>query len=67
MKNRRNRWTLIAIVAIALGTALMSLPSLAPLSFSEAVASSASVNNTLVNSAPPVGTSWQVTLMSNRW
>ena len=57
----------VFIVAIALGTALMSLPSLAPLSFSEAVASSASVNNTLVNSAPPVGTSWQVTLMGGRW
>ena len=62
MKNRRNRWTLIAIFAIALGTALVSLPSLAPLAFSGAAKQSASANG-----APPVGASWQVTMMSNRW
>lgn len=62
MKNRRNRWTLIAIFAIALGTALVSLPSLAPLAFSGAAKQNASANG-----APPVGASWQVTMMSNRW
>ena len=64
MKHRRNRnrWTLLALVAIALGTALVSLPSLAPLAFSEATQQS-----TFVNGAPPVDASWQVTLMCNRW
>lgn len=62
MKHRRNRWTLIAIVAIALGTALVSLPSLAPLAFSDAAKQIGSANG-----APPDGASWQVTLMSNRW
>ena len=64
MKHRRNRnrWTLIAIVAIALGTALVSLPSLAPLAFSNVAKQSVAANG-----APPVGASWQVAMMGNRW
>ena len=62
MKSRRSRWVLAAIVAIALGTSMLSLPSLTPLAFSNAAPQVA-----LSAGAPPAGTSWQVTLMSSRW
>lgn len=63
MKRRRSRWALVAIVAVALGTALMSLPSLAPLTFSS-VASHSTVHSA---GAPPSNASWQITLMAGRW
>ena len=50
------------IVAITLGTSLLSLPSLTPLAFSET-----QVPATHSAGAPPTGASWQVTLMSGRW
>lgn len=62
MKSRRSRWIFAATVAIALGTSLMSLPSLTPLAFSNAVPQAAySV------AAPSSGTSWQMAITSNRW
>ena len=62
MKRRRSRWALVATVAIALGAALMSLPSLTPLVFSD-IAPKAVYGA----GAPPAGASWQVTMTSNRW
>ena len=61
MKHRRSRWALVATVAIALGTALMSLPSLTPLAFS------GTAPQATAPGAPPANASWQVTLMGGRW
>ncbi|WP_027996456.1 hypothetical protein [Simplicispira psychrophila] len=63
MKRRRSRWALIATVAIALGTALMSPSSLTPLAFSGA----APYTTAPGAGAPPANVSWQVTLMGGRW
>lgn len=63
MKHRRSRWALVATVAIALGTALMSLPSLTPVAFSGATPKATAQGN----GAPPANASWQVTLMGGRW
>ena len=62
MTNRRPRWILAATVAIALCTALVSLPSLTPLAFSNI-----STKATHSAGAPPAGASWQVAMSSNRW
>lgn len=62
MKRRRSRWALVATVAIALGTALMSQPSLTPLAFSGAPHTTAQGAG-----VPPANASWQVTLMGGRW
>jgi len=63
MKHRRSRWALLATVAIALGTALMSLPSLTPVAFSGTTPTATAHTN----GAPPANASWQVTLMGGRW
>ncbi len=62
MKNRRPRWILAATVAIALCTALVSLPSFTPLAFSTTAAKASHSAG-----APPAGASWQVAMSSNRW
>ncbi len=62
MKSRRSRWILAATVAIALGTSMMSLPSLTPLAFlGNAPQTSHGID------ATPAGTSWQMAMTSNRW
>lgn len=63
MKRRRSRWALVAMVSIALGTALMSSPSLTPLAFSGAAPKTTAQSA----GAMPVNASWQVTLMDGRW
>ncbi len=62
MKSRRSRWVFAATVAIALGTSLISLPSLTPLAFSNTAPNAAHSAG-----APPAGASWQVAMTSNRW
>ncbi len=62
MKSRRSRWILAATVAIALGTSMMSLPSLTPLAFLN-VAPQAAYSV----AAPASGASWQMAMTSNRW
>lgn len=62
MKSRLSRWILAATVAIALGTSLVSLPSLTPLAFSGSLSQAADSAG-----APPAGTSWQMAMISNRW
>ena len=62
MKSRRSRWVLAATIAIALGTSLMSLPSLTPLAFSSSALQAAHGVD-----ATPAGTSWQMAMTSNRW
>lgn len=63
MKYRRSRWVLVASIAVALGTALTSLPSLTPLAFSSAAPHPSAQSA----GAPPANVSWQVTLMGGRW
>ena len=62
MKSRRSRWILAATVAIALGTSMMSLPSLTPLAFSGSAPQAADSVG-----APPADKSWQMAMTSNRW
>lgn len=63
MKRRRSRWVLAATVAVALGTSLMSSPSLTPVAASSAVPSLHAHSA----GAPPSNASWQVTLMGGPW
>ncbi len=63
MKSRRSRWVFACTFAIALATALWSLPSLAPLVFSSTTMHQMAHGA----GAPPANASWQVTLMSGGW
>ncbi len=60
---RRSRRFLVAALAIALGSSLLSLPLMTPRFNSEASASQVLT----VAAVPASGTSWQGMLMAGRW
>ena len=62
MKSRSRRF-LVATLAIALGSSLLGLTSMAPVFTSEAAAPQVLT----VAAAPMSGTSWQGMLMAGRW